>query len=76
MGAFVFEFGRGVRGFVDDCVDIAVGGGAGRIPFGGVGARPVEGLIGLSDVGLDASRGLRNILRRLCVYARCSAGLV
>ena len=64
-GALVLEFGRGVRGFVEDIVDI-VGCGRGRSPFGGVGARPVEGLVGASVVGLNASRGLRNILPWEC----------
>lgn len=57
---FDFEFGRGVRGFVD-----MVEGGSDRgaeMPPGGVGALPVDGRAGLED-GLTFSRGLRNIAR-------------
>lgn len=60
-GAFVFELGRGVRGFVED-LEAIVAGMDGRMPLGGVGALPVEGLIGVSAAGLDASRGFRNIV--------------
>jgi hypothetical protein len=59
-GTLLFECGRGVRGFVD-IADVEGGRVRGaEVPFGGVGARPVDGRTGLGE-GMAFSRGLRNI---------------
>ena len=56
-GRLLFEFGRGVKGFVD----IVEGSERGaEMPCGGVGGRPVDGKMGLEE-GFAFSRGLRNI---------------
>ena len=67
LGVLVLEDGRGVRGLVELRVDIVVAAAVGwrgvRLVPGGVGGRPVEGLIGV-EVGsmVMFSRGLRNIV--------------
>lgn len=61
--AFDFDFGRGVRGFVEDFLDDIVDKGVGRVPLGGVGGLPVDGFTGASADGLEFSRGFRNISR-------------
>lgn len=63
-GTLLFEFGRGVSGFVElvrvVMVDIACCGRSLKA-FGGVGGRPVEGTRGNLMLESDSSRGLRNI---------------
>jgi hypothetical protein len=56
-GRLLFEFGRGVKGFVDMVEGSERGA---EMPCGGVGGRPVEGKMGLEE-GFAFARGLRNI---------------
>jgi len=60
-GTLVFEFGRGVRGFVDPLEAIAAGDSRGVRLFGGVGGLPVDGFSGVSIAAEAFSRGLRNM---------------
>lgn len=57
-----FDFGTGVRGFVEDPgLEDMLEDEVGRVPLGGVGGLPVDGFTGSSADGLEFSRGFRNI---------------
>lgn len=64
VGTLLFEFGRGARGFVElvrvDMLDVGDFRSDG-VPCGGVGARPVDGCIGVAMFRSAFSRGVRNI---------------